>query len=107
LRRDVRLRGIGGLMRLYPLLFGGFLVLALAAQATIFGTVRGLIHDPQHRPVAGARVILRASTSNWSKTITSDTAGEFRFDAVPVGEYVVAVDVPGFSAGQQSISLGS
>ena len=33
----------------------------LAARATVFGTVRGIVHDPQHRPVAGAAACLFAS----------------------------------------------
>ena len=61
----------------------GILLLAIAASATIFGTVRGLIHDPQHRPVQGSRVILRAEASDWTQTTTSDSSGEFHFDAVP------------------------
>ena len=29
-----------------------FLFIAVTAGATIFGSVRGIIHDPQHRPVS-------------------------------------------------------
>jgi outer membrane receptor protein involved in Fe transport len=94
-------------MRLYALLLSSVLALALSAQATIFGTVRGLVHDPQHRPVSGAQITLRAANSQWSKTSVSDNAGEFRFDAVPLGDYSVSVDIPGFSSADQKISLGS
>jgi outer membrane receptor protein involved in Fe transport len=94
-------------MRLYALLFSGVMALTLIAQATIFGTVRGLIHDPQHRPVAGAQVTVRAAHSGWSNAVVSDNAGEFRFEAVPLGEYVVAVEVPGFAPGQQKLILDS
>ena len=38
------------------LLLVGLLLSSLTASATIFGTVTGLIHDPQHRPVQGAQV---------------------------------------------------
>jgi hypothetical protein len=89
------------------MLFSSVLALALSAQATIFGTVRGLIHDPQHRPVSGAQVRLHAANSDWSKTVVSDTSGEFRFDALPVGEYFIIVDVPGFASERQQISVGS
>ncbi|HVO62225.1 MAG TPA: TonB-dependent receptor [Terriglobales bacterium] len=94
-------------MRFYTLLCGAVLLATLAAQATIFGTVRGLIHDPQHRPVSGAQIALRAINSQWFKTTTSDNAGEFRFDAVPVGDYDVAVAVPGFTAGEQKVTISS
>ena len=33
------------------------------AQASIFGTVRGIVHDVQHRPIPGARVELRFAWS--------------------------------------------
>jgi outer membrane receptor protein involved in Fe transport len=93
-------------MRFYALLFG-CVTLALSAQATIFGTVRGLIHDPQHRPVSGAQITLHAVDSQWSKATASDNAGEFRFDAIPLGDYNVTVEVPGFSPAHEKVSLGS
>ena len=94
-------------MRLYALLLSSVLACTLYAQATIFGTVRGLIHDPQHRPVSGAQITLRSANSQWSKTSVSDNAGEFRFNAVPLGDYSLTVDVPGFSSAQQKVSLGT
>ena len=36
------------------------LFVAEVAQATIFASVRGIVHDPQHRPLPGAMVMLRA-----------------------------------------------
>jgi outer membrane receptor protein involved in Fe transport len=88
-------------------LLGGLLLFAATLSATIFGSVRGLIHDPQHRPVAGAQVTLRAADSDWTKTVTSDNAGEFRFDAVPLGEYIVIVEMPGFVQQEQKFTLTS
>ena len=45
---------------------------AISLSATIFGSVRGLIHDPQHRPIQGAKVLIRAEDSDWSQTISSN-----------------------------------
>ena len=75
------------------------------ALATDFGKVRGVIHDPQHRPIAGATVILRAKFSPWSASTQSDSEGEFHFADVPVGDYTVSVTAPGFSAQEQPISV--
>ncbi len=36
-------------------------LLATAAYATIFGSVRGVVHDPQHRPIQGAHVTLEGA----------------------------------------------
>ena len=83
------------------------ILISTAAMATIFGSVQGLIHDPQHRPVQGAQVTLKASNSDWSKSATSDDGGEFRFDAVPIGSYQVVVNVPGFELQRQTLVLGS
>ncbi|HEY6926422.1 MAG TPA: TonB-dependent receptor, partial [Steroidobacteraceae bacterium] len=88
-------------------LLGGLLLLAVTVSATIFGSVQGLIHDPGHRPVPAAQVTLRSANSDWAKTVPSDDSGEFRFDAVPLGEYSVTVEVPGFAPQEQELFLTS
>ena len=85
----------------------GLLLLAASAGATIFGSIQGLIHDPQHRPVQGAQVTLHAQNSDWSKSLTSNNDGKFYFDAVPIGEYGVTVEVPGFAPQEQKVMLTS
>ncbi len=86
---------------------GSMLLLAVALHATIFGTIRGLIHDPQHRPVQGAEITVRSKTSDWTRTITTNDQGEFQLDAVPLGFYEVSVGAPGFTASPQAITLTS
>lgn len=71
--------------------------------ATTFGSVRGIVHDPEHRPVQGAMVMLRSKTSDWAMSTTTNSDGQFEFHAVPVGEYSVAVANPGFQQGMQTI----
>src|SRR6266576_6023564 len=83
------------------------LLFSIAASATIFSSVHGLIHDPQHRPVQGAKVTLRSTSSDWGQSTSSDDAGEFHFDNVPLGEYRVTVDVEGFAAEEQTFVLTS
>src|SRR5438477_10948868 len=85
----------------------GLLLSTVTAFGTIFGTVSGLIHDPQHRPVQGAQVTLRAASSAWTKSAISTDSGEFHFDAVPLGEYEMAVELPGFAAQEQNLVLSS
>ncbi|MEQ1354309.1 MAG: carboxypeptidase-like regulatory domain-containing protein, partial [Candidatus Acidiferrum sp.] len=72
------------------LLFGG------TAFATVFGTVRGIVHDPQHRPVADIKIVLAAKDSEYSVTVNTDADGQFHFDAVPLGEYTVTASDPAF-----------
>jgi TonB dependent receptor/Carboxypeptidase regulatory-like domain/TonB-dependent Receptor Plug Domain len=78
-----------------------------SAGATILGTVRGIVHDPQHRPVAGADVKLQSSTSAWSRAARTNDDGEFEFDAVPLGEYEIAVTHDGFDKATRSIVIDS
>ena len=86
---------------------GLVLMLAASLSASIFGSITGLIHDPQHRPVQGAKVTVSATNSDWSQTITSSDAGEFRFDSVPLGSYRVRVEVPGFAEQTQDLTIAS
>jgi hypothetical protein len=81
------------------------LAFAGASLATVFGTVRGIVHDPQHRPVDGIRVVLKATTSEFTLDARTDDAGQFHFDAVPLGEYTVAVSDANFVADAQSVTV--
>ncbi|MGA2697621.1 MAG: TonB-dependent receptor [Terriglobales bacterium] len=83
------------------------LLAALPLFASIFGAVRGIIHDPQHRPVSGAMVMLKSKTSDLSFTATSDAAGQFRLNAVPLGDYTVSVASPGFIPEREDVSVSS
>ena len=83
------------------------LLCAHPVRATVFGTVRGIVHDPQHRPVAGASVVIKSATSDWSLSATTGSDGAFSFPAVPLGDYSVTVSAPGFSALQEALTLAS
>jgi len=82
-----------------------FILVLLPAFATIFGTVRGIVHDPQHRPVADAQVVLKAKASEFTQTTQTDADGQFHFDAVPLAEYTVTVSVAGFATQEQSMTV--
>jgi hypothetical protein len=77
--------------------------LCTAAFATIFGSARGIVHDPQHRPIQGAHVTLKAQNSDWTQSQDSNDKGEFEFTSVPIGSYTATVTSPGFQATQQNI----
>jgi hypothetical protein len=95
-------------MRLYRVpLFCAMLALAATAGASIFGSIRGVVHDPQHRPVEKAMVMLHAKASDWVATTTTDATGLFTFNAVPLGEYTVTVASPGFVQTAQDVVVKS
>lgn len=88
-------------------LVGMLIIVATPAFATIFSTVKGVVHDPQHRPVAGAVVTLKAQKSDWTQTRLTDAEGAFLIAAVPVGDYTVTVAFQGFNTVEQSITVVS
>src|SRR2546427_524256 len=65
-------------------LFAVFLFIALPVFATVFGTVRGIVHDPQHRPVQDVTVTLKAKASTYVQTAQTDANGEFHFGTAPI-----------------------
>ena len=88
-------------------IFLSILALAPIAGATIFGSVRGVVHDPQHRPLQGGMVMLRSNTSDWAKSVNTDEQGQFEINAVPIGEYTVVVVAPGFTQVSQAVVVSS
>ncbi len=76
-----------------------------AAFANVYGAIRGVVHDPQHRPIQDAMVMLKAKSSDWAKSVTTDATGEFQFNAVPLGEYSVSVASQGFAQISQDVTV--
>ncbi len=87
------------------LAFAALLFLGPAAFANIYGAIRGVVHDPQHRPIQNAMVMLKAKSSDWAKSVTTDATGEFQFNAVPLGDYSVSVASEGFSQTSQDVTV--
>ena len=76
---------------------------ALFAAAT--ATVRGIVHDAQHRPIADAEVVLKAENSQFTQTARTSTEGEFHFDSVPIGEYRITVSKPDFGPLEEKLTV--
>jgi hypothetical protein len=89
------------------LAFTGLLLVAAAAFANDYGAVRGIVHDPQHRPVQNAMVMLKAKLSDWAKSVTTDANGEFQLNAVALGEYSISVASQGFAQTSQDVTVVS
>jgi len=68
----------------------------IPARADVFGTARGIVHDPQHRPIEGAEIQLSARNLDWKRRAKSDANGEFLIDAVPAGEYTIEITSENF-----------
>src|SRR3979409_678110 len=83
--------------RLKLLAFAALLLIVPAAFANVYGAIRGVVHDPQHRPIENAMVMLKAKSSDWAKSVTTEATGEFQFNAVPLGDYSVSIASQGFA----------
>jgi hypothetical protein len=78
-----------------------------SAFATIFGSVRGVVHDPQHRPIQDGMVMLKSKSSDWTHSATTRSNGQFDFTSVPIGDYTVTVVSKGFQQVQQDVIVKS
>jgi outer membrane receptor protein involved in Fe transport len=95
------------MMQRISLLIAVIGLFASGVFATIFGTVRGVVHDPQHRPVANALVKIKSATSDWTETTQTDQDGAFSFTSVPLGDYLVYVTKDGFADEKQAVTATS
>ena len=80
------------------------LALSAAAYASVFGTVRAIVHDPHHRGIANAEVKLQSATSAWSATSHTDSSGVVQFLSVPIGAYRLEISAAGFAPAEVTIT---
>src|ERR1700677_2271740 len=80
---------------------------SLPASATVFATLHGVVHDPQHRPIAGATVTLQAADSDFALRATTNANGEFELPQAPIGVYRLTVTATGFADVTQILTVAS
>src|SRR5437879_1308525 len=98
----------GTLVRLSSLVVGAALVLfgspaplSAQGQATT-GIIRGVVTDPNGAPVANATVLLHEAQTNFTRTLTTDAAGNFAGTLLPLGTYDVTVRSVGYAEVKQT-----
>ena len=82
-------------------------LLPVTATATVFGSLRGIVHDPDHRPVPDAQIVIQSSTSDYSQTTSSGAEGNFETPSLPTGAYRVTVTKDGFAPTAQDVVVVS
>src|ERR1700693_2935076 len=82
-------------------------LLPAALWAAVTGTVRGVVHDPDHRPVQGAQVEVKSRSSDYVQKLVTDLDGGFEAAALPVGAYVVTVRQESFAPSVREIVVAS
>lgn len=92
-------------------LLGMFFLIMFFVPVQLFaadvGSVRGVVNDPQNRPIAEAHVKLKSQTSDWVQTTASGQHGEFAFPTVPLGDYVLSIAKTDFASGARGLTVGS
>ena len=94
-------------MRRRRLLAALIITASLPAFATVIAAVHGVVHDPQHRPIPGAKVTLKAAASDFVLNATANGSGEFELPQVPIGVYQLSVTAAGFADATQTLALAS
>lgn len=78
-------------------------VFAGYAQVASTGAISGTVTDSTGAFIAGATVVVTNQATGVSRTVTTDNAGFYSAESVPVGTYSVSISKEGF---QQSFTLG-
>ncbi|MDE3178658.1 MAG: TonB-dependent receptor, partial [Acidobacteriota bacterium] len=87
-----------------------FILLAAALPVLLRGaslpiTLRGITHDPDHRPIAGALVTIHSMQSSFRAETRSNAEGEFEFQNILPGKYVINAIAPGFAEVTQPVAV--
>jgi hypothetical protein len=69
----------------------------MAQTSRVAGAVDGSVVDQTGSALAGATITLRNQGTNQMRTIVSNPQGSFRAGELPVGQYEIRVQSPGFS----------
>src|SRR5208283_3394331 len=69
--------------------------------------IRGVVHDPAHRPIAGAQVAVRSTDPARSESMHSNGDGEFHFDNLAEGTWTLTVSAPGFRQLEQRVTVAA
>ncbi len=79
--------------------------LNMLAQATASGSIQGTVTDSADAVVSGAEVSVISLTTDAKRTATTNSAGSYRFDLLPVGKYKVQISAAGFSTVVETVEL--
>src|ERR1700723_2016293 len=83
------------LYTLFVLAFLFFIAMPVLAQLPT-GTILGVVKDSSGAVVPGAAVTVQSSETNQTRTVTTDSSGAYRVNALPVGHYDIKVEHTGF-----------
>jgi len=82
---------------------------AASAQDYSSGSLVGTVRDTSGAPVAGASVAVKSLDQGFTRSVTTDDAGQFRIPLIPIGGYSVAINKEGYQPtndGNVRVGLG-
>src|SRR5436309_11870731 len=71
------------------------------------GSISGTVTDPNGAVVAGASVTLSNALTGYTRTVTSDSSGNYHFNDIPPNNYTLRVSASGFSPLAQAVVVRS
>jgi hypothetical protein len=100
-------REVARKMRFLSVILALLLAARVLAWATVFANIHGVVHDPQHRPIAAAHISLQGANTAFTLTTETGSNGEFELAQAPIGIYLLTVSAPGFSSVTQTLAVAS
>ncbi len=79
-------------------LLAAMLFTAAMASAQYRASIQGQVTDPQGRAVVNASLLLMDANTGRTLTASSDSHGDYHFDALAPDPYTLTVNAPGFAA---------
>src|SRR5215472_3758278 len=83
----------------FGLLGASFLAPFLILGQTGTSSIRGTVTDPSGAVIADAYVRILSTATNLERTQKTGPNGNFSFELLPVGDYRVEIEAPGFKKG--------
>ncbi len=78
------------------------LVSTCTAFAQTTGDVRGVVSDPSGAVVSGAQVTAIFNSEGTERHASTDSSGQYTLPTLPVGDYTIRIQAPGFKTFQQT-----
>lgn len=86
------------------LIFALFFSASLTAQVNT-ASLSGLVTDPSGAAIPNVTVGVTNPSTGYTRTVTTDNAGYYAFQNLPIGDYSVRVEAAGFSTDQENVTL--
>jgi len=84
-----------------------FIFANVIAFAQYNGNIQGVISDSSGAAIAGATVSLRDVDTNISATDTTSESGNYRFNSLPPGNYVISAEAKNFGKTEVNFTLST